>query len=62
MRLVTRREARVEVWVVRGRRLGQLVKLVVLLRVDALMLLEILRTLECLAADRAGMRLERGVD
>lgn len=30
--------------------------------VDTLVLLEILRSLECLAADLAWMRLERGVD
>jgi len=37
-------------------------QLMVLLRVDALMLLQVLWTLECLAADRAWMRLEWSVD
>ncbi len=54
--------ARVEVGVVGGGSLGQLVQLVVLLGVDTLMLLEILRTLERLATNRARVGLERGVD
>jgi hypothetical protein len=54
--------AGVEVGVVRGGGLGQLVQLVVLLGVDTLMLLEILRTLERLATNRARVGLERGVD
>lgn len=47
------RDARVESGVVRCSSLGQLVQLVVLLRMDALMLFQVLRTLERLAADRA---------
>jgi hypothetical protein len=47
------RDARVEGGVVRCGGLGQLVQLVVLLRVDTFVLFQVLRTLERLAADRA---------
>jgi len=52
----------VESRVCRGGSLGQLVQLMVLLRVYTLMLLEILWTLERLAAYGAWMRFEWSVD